>query len=120
MRRISFELFGQLLKQTSYRKLEKNVIMTIWSVAALILSSCFSGGILRSMVHREQTSIDTLDELISSNLSVVILENSWLWWQYEKQRRWNVPLEYYMSAIKPRLVSVPLDKFNNDKVLLKI
>ena len=110
---ILFGILGQLLKQTSDRTLQKRFIFNVWSFAALVLSSCFSGAILGAIVNWKEISINSLEDLVISKSSVLIPENSWLWWQYENERQWNVSLDFYLNVIKHRVLSVPSDSFNS-------
>ena len=109
---ILFEILGLLLKQIGDRILQKTFVFNIWSFAALVLSSCFSGAILGAIVNRKEISINSLQDLVTSKMSILIPENSWLWWQYETERRWNVSLDYYLNVIKHRVLSVPSNSFN--------
>ena len=114
------EIIRDLVQQGGGRTSHISYLMYIWSLSALILSSIFSGAILEFIVNRKEMAINSLDDLIHSNLSVVTHEYSWLWWQFEKEKRWNVSLDYYLSALKDRLVSVPQHLFDNDKVFTSI
>ena len=119
MGNILFEMIAQLLRQANDRTVQKSLVFNVWSFKALVLSSCFSGAILGAVVNRKQDAIDSIEDLISSNMSAVILEDSWLWWLFEGARRGNHPLDRHMKAIKPRLVSVPLAVWD-DKVTIRI
>ena len=116
---ILFGILGQLLKQTSDRTLQKRFIFDVWSFAALVLSSCLSGAILGAIVNRKEISINSLQDLVTSEMSISIPENSWLWWQYETERRWNISLDYYLNVIKHRVLSVPSDSFNSKVTCLE-
>jgi len=70
---------------------------------ALIICSCFSVGILSSMVTREMKTINTFEELIDSNLSIISANNSYIYWG----------LTYQKSNIKFRQLE-PKIKFIDD------
>ena len=105
--------------QTTDKDLNKTVLITVWSVTALVLTSCFSGGVLQSIVNRRQTSLDTIEDVVNAkNISVAIRDNTWIWWQFHSNKKWNASLDNNMLAIK-HLVKVVngTDMDRPDKVL---
>ena len=93
-------MLAHIFKQSTDKNLNK-MLVTVWSVSALVLTSCFSGGVLESIVNRRQTSLNTIEDVVNAkNISIAITENSWIWWQFEGRKRWNVPLDDNMIAIK--------------------
>jgi len=113
---IVIEIIRPLLKQSDGQVINKTMLFNIWSFATLILTSCFIGAILHSILTRKDHRIDSLDDLFRSNLSAVDHIDSWLWWQYKNQIRWNTTLEKTLIDLKPRLLIKTNDEIDNDKV----
>ena len=78
------------------------MLITVWSVSALVLTTCFSGGVLESIVNRRQTSIDNIEDLVNKNISITIRDNSWIHWQFKAaaEKKWKQPLDNNMLPIK--------------------
>jgi len=47
------------------------LLVNLWSFISMILVFCFSGGILSSIVTQGIKTINTFDEMIDSNLTIV-------------------------------------------------
>ena len=50
---------------------------------ALLLSNVFSSGILSAVIDRETVWIDSMDQLLKTNLKARIANVSYIWWQFE-------------------------------------
>ena len=74
---------------------------------ALILTACFSGGILTSVVFREQKNINNFEEMLDSNLTVITHNNSWVWSEFDSVIHWNKQLDEQMMKLRPRLNFFP-------------
>ena len=112
------QILSHIFNQSTDKDMNKTIVITVWSVSVLVLNSIFSSGVLHSIVNREQTKINTIEDMITAtNMSVAIRHNSWIWWQFEAKKRWNVSLDNNMKAIKHK-VMVFDDTQIKDKVLL--
>ena len=98
--------------------MNQTILITVWSVSALVLTSCFSGGVLQSIVNRGQTKIDSIEDMINAkNMSAAMRHNSWLWCEFEAKIQWKKPLDSNLKAIEP-MVKTFSDKQLEDKVPL--
>ena len=104
---IFFSLLRPLLNQTMGKISNQKLLTIIWSFMALTITTCFSGGILTSVVFREQKNINSFDEMIDSNLTVLTYNNSWVWSQYENVLLWNKSLDEKFERLTPRLKFFP-------------
>ena len=92
---------SHIFKQTTDTDLNKSVLIYVWSVSALVLTSTFSGTVLESIVNRHKTRIDTIEDLINAeNITAAIRCKSWIWWHFDKERQYNIQLDNNMLAIK--------------------
>jgi hypothetical protein len=53
------------------QKTSDNFLITVWAFVSLIIITCISGNILSSIVNQDMTSINTFEELLNSNLSII-------------------------------------------------
>ncbi len=47
-------------------------LFTIWSLISFVLISCFSGKIYSSMIERDLKTINNVQEIIESNVTIII------------------------------------------------
>ncbi len=73
----------------------------------------FFGGILTAIVFMEQKYINSFEDLINSNLSVLTHNNSWLWYQFKGETDYNNPVKGYLAKIKSRMKYVTADTLYN-------
>ena len=111
---IFFVLGRHLLNQPLKRVTSESLLTNIWSFMAFIITVCFSGGILRSIVFREQKNINTFDEMIDSNLTVLTYNNSFVWSQYDSVRNYKQTLDENLKRLKQRLKYFPRDLLFNE------
>ena len=102
-----FEILKYILHECSSNWHKKNIVIGVWSLACLVLTACFSGGILRFIVNRRHTTIDSIDELVQHNWTIVTDEFSWLNWQNKaaKDLKRNASLDHNLNAIRIKLNS---------------
>ncbi len=62
-------VFSYLLNNC--QKTSDNFLLTIWAFVSFIIITCISGNILSSIVNQDMTSINTFEELLNSNLSII-------------------------------------------------
>jgi predicted signal transduction protein with EAL and GGDEF domain len=62
-------VFGYLLNNC--QKSSNNLLLTIWAFISIVIISCFSGNILSSIVNQDMTSINSFEELVNSNLTII-------------------------------------------------
>ena len=101
--KVFYNILRHLLNQSMRKELRERLLINIWSLMALTITACFSGGILTSVVFREQKNINSFDEMIDSNLTVLTYNNSWIWSQYENVLLWNQPLDERLKRLSPRI-----------------
>jgi hypothetical protein len=53
------------------QKSSNNLLLTIWAFISIVIISCFSGNILSSIVNQDMTSINSFEELVNSNLTII-------------------------------------------------
>ena len=117
---ILLQILSYLFKQSTDKNMNKTLV-TIWSVSALVLTSCFSGGVLESIVNRSHTSLNTIEDVVNAkNISVAVRENSWIWWQFESYRIYKDPLDNNMLAIQHLVKVVNKTYIDDNKNVFKI
>jgi hypothetical protein len=52
-------------------KTSNNFLLTIWAFTSVILISYFCGDILSSLVNQDLTTINTFEELVQTNISII-------------------------------------------------
>ena len=103
MAEIFFAVIRLLVNQAEKSASSKNLVFNIWLFIALIIASCFSAGILRSMLDHEHKPINTVEELLKTNMTAITVNDSWIYWQYEMETKWNVSLDANLEGIKSKL-----------------
>ena len=62
----------------------------------------------------ETKPINSINELIDSNLSYVAINDSWLWWNIENEKRWNESLDNNLRKIASRLQFISEEQLNQN------
>ena len=93
-----FETSRHLFGESKSISSKDNFLTNIWAFMSLILVSCLSSGILSSIVIQDVRHINTIDEIIASNLDIYGYNNSWIYYKY----KYN-DLDKHMRRIMPRL-----------------
>ena len=106
--------------QAQITKYKNNVLSAVWASMAMILVSCFSSGILSSIVIQEQKYINTIDEMINSNHDIYTYNNSWLWYEFLAEKQYNKPLDHLMKQIKPRVKFFEIYSLNEKEMFKEI
>ena len=113
-----FRLMRHLLNQQMIMSSNYFLLINIWSLMALILSSCLSGGILSSLMFKTMKNINTIDELVQSNLTIINYNESWIWYTYDAEHRHNIKLDDNLRRIKNKLEYFSRDLFYNEVVAM--
>jgi predicted PurR-regulated permease PerM len=82
-RKLNFEklLFFIIRYLLNQGKTAKNELLIIlWAFVAFIIISCLSAGILSTIVAQEEKTINTFEELIDSNLTIISGNGSLIYW----------------------------------------
>ena len=102
-----FQVMRHLLNQSMNSKFQNNdnLLIIIWSLMAVILTSCFSGLILNKIIIPEYLTINSFEELIDLGLKVYTTNDSWVWWQMKSyDQDWSKQLdEKIHSDLYPRI-----------------
>ena len=85
--------------------------MIIWSIMALIITSCFSGGILNILIVPEFKNINSFEEMVDSGLKIYVYNGSMLFAKFNNKRVMNMKLDDKLSKIETRLDSMTSDEF---------
>ena len=118
MRKNIWNIFFNLIRHIVNQGLnEKDLLTTIWSLNVLILSSCISAGILSSLVDREVKNINTIEELIDSDLTVLISNKSFLWWNFRHKRN---SMRNYLKILNDLNRIAFFDEKSNDIQYIKV
>ena len=110
------QVFRHLLNQAMYKSSSESTLLVAWSFMAMIITCCFSGIFVSLLVIPVETKIDTIDELVASNLKIYNINESWIWHRlgvYAKYK--NVQVDPDIAKIKSRIQF--LDE--NDQVSLR-
>jgi hypothetical protein len=91
-----------LLNQSMDSK-TNNLLMRVWLPMALILTWCFTGGILTKIISPENLVINTFEEMIDSGVKIYTNNGSWIWHQFNNKNQWNKTLDYKMSMLENRI-----------------
>ena len=100
---IYLKVLRNLLNQSIRWKTEERLLTNIWGFVALILTQCFSSGILISLVIHDMRKIDSIADIISSGIKIYGNNNSWVWYQFDNELRYNNPIDKNLVKIKPRI-----------------
>ena len=100
---IYLKVLRNLLNQSIRWKTEERLLTNIWGFVALILTQCFSSGILISLVIHDMRKIDSIADIISSGIKIYGINNSWVWYQFDNELRYNNPIDENLVKIKPRI-----------------
>ena len=100
------------------KKSNEDSLFTFWSFMFLIITISFCGGVLSSIVTKQYLSINSIQELINSDKSLITTKGSWIWWKYEaKNKHMEEITDPLLLALEPRLKTITNEAFE-DKVLL--
>ena len=103
-----------LLNQSTNSKIDNNLLIKIWSFMALVITACFSGGILNKILTPEHFNINTFEEMAKSGLQVYTYNNSWSWWQFKAfDEGWTKNLDEKFSMVRPRINFIEMRDFYN-------
>ena len=72
---------------------KRNFLTTLWAYMALVLSSCLCAGIFTAATHREWIYVNSLDDLVHSNMNVVVANDSHVWHLFNAKFKLNVTLD---------------------------
>ncbi|CAG2172127.1 unnamed protein product, partial [Oppiella nova] len=73
---------AQLINQVK-KEPKRSFLIAIWALVALLLSNVFSSGILSAVIDREAVWVDSMDQLLKTNLKARVANVSYIWWQFE-------------------------------------
>ena len=72
----ALKVIAPLINQNINKKF--NLLFSIWSLLCLVLSNSFSNNILYSIYNHELLVLNTMQQLMDSDMKVVISVDSWL------------------------------------------
>jgi len=72
-----FEIIRYLLNQATAKNIY--LLTNLWALASVVILSLFSGAIYTSIVNKEMKTINTYEELINSNITLVSGNDSFLY-----------------------------------------
>src|SRR5687768_10989992 len=64
-------------------------LVNIWALISVIFTSCLSGGVLSTILLQDMTAINSFAELMSSNMRIICLNNSFIYFGIEYAEEWN-------------------------------
>ena len=70
-----YELMRHVLRQPLRSRVNDGFTTILWSMVAFFLTSFFSAGVLDSILHQPVHSIDSIEELIESNMSAITVNS---------------------------------------------
>ena len=112
-----FRLMRHLLNQPMIMSSNNRLLINTWSLMALIMACCLSGGMLSSLNFKPMKNINSIDELVKSNLTIVNYNESWIWYVYDAEWRHNTQLDTNFRRIKNRLEFFSRDLFYQEAIL---
>ena len=113
-----FGLMRHLLNQAMDMTSNNALLINIWSFMALILTCCLSGGILTSLMFKPLKNINSIDELVESNLTIVNYNESSIWYVYDNEKKYKMPLDNNLRRIKNNLEFFDRNLFYQDVYLI--
>ena len=81
-----------------------------------ILTICFAGIVVSYLIISEQVKVNSIDEIVNSQIEIYNNNNSWIYYQLDNNLRWNNPIDKDLAKIRSRLKFIQL----GDKVLNKV
>ena len=98
------KIIRYLIKQDDNMKDKfRGILLYIWSLMAYILTLCLSCNILSSLIVKDRTFINSLDEVVESDRGVYIFNNTWLWWHYKTWMEYNFDIDDRLKQLVPKL-----------------
>ena len=110
---VYFQIVRHLVKQQEVNR-KKIILLTLWSSIAMILTNVFSSSVLTSLMFQEEKHFNSLDELFSSNVTLLHYNNSWIWYQFEKNLKKGFPLDYNLGQLKMKLNFLPREMIDTE------
>ena len=107
--------FGTIRHLFGQATINNNFLNNIWSFMCLVLVFCISSGILSSIVIQDVRHINSIDEIIESNLDIYGYNNSWIYYKY----KYN-DLDNYMRQIEPRLKFIDMNDPDMKEMFRKV
>ncbi len=77
--KLLFFIIRYLLNQGNSAK--NDLLIILWAFVAFLITSCLSAGILSTIVAQEKKTINTFEELIDTNLTIISGNNSFVYWK---------------------------------------
>ena len=111
---ILFDIFRHLVNQ-SLLKVESNpnIVTNLWSFSALISTACFSAGILSSILNVEHNCINSVVELMHTDMNAFIFNDSEIWHFYHRKiTEPNSTLDPLLQQIMPKMITTIYDRDN--------
>ena len=99
---IYFEIMRYLVNQ-GIDRLNKNLLILTWSLIALVITGCLSGIIYSLIVIPQNANINSIDELVQTNLEILSNNNSWIWYQLHGETEWGATIDKELAKIKTRI-----------------
>lgn len=85
--RLIFEISRIILNQGSRKYI--CFLVNLWALISVIFVSCFSGGILSSILVRDMKAINTFEDLISSDVRIICFNNTFIYYGIKYADNWN-------------------------------
>jgi len=78
---------------------DKNYLVNLWSFMVLLLSGSFSGGTLSAFINQNSHSIQSLDELFEKNETIIISNQSFVWWEFNHKIKYKKVLDSHLDRL---------------------
>ena len=111
-------VFRCLVNQCENHCQNNNLIILAWLFTAFIILVFFSGGVHESIVNNDNSKIDSMDDLIASNLTAFITNNSWLHSVFDGVTKYNNTLDQYLMGIERKVKFLDRDEVFYKEVYL--
>lgn len=108
-----FEISRILVNQGWRRYISTNFLMNLWALITVIFISCFSYGILSSLLIRNTKAINTFEELMSSKMQIICFNNSFIFWNI----RYSNAGMYKRIRDSNRIICMDVEESSNVKTL---
>ena len=82
----------------------------------MILTNVFSSGVLTSLMFQEEKHFDSLDELFSTNITLLNYNNSWIWYQFDNNLKYGSPLDDNLDQLKKKLNFLPREMIDSEVI----
>ena len=104
-----FQVIRHLVAQPLDDLLKRNLLMTLWSFISLVIITSFSSKILSLLVVPETKLINTIDELVESQMDVYTHNNSMVYWQLKGFYDSNYTIDNWLAQIKQKFKFIGWD-----------